>query len=297
MQRGRDEGPGRPGLGQRAEVRRRRARRRPPAARSPGSGRAARPSSATSGPAPEPTRARSSTIASPAPASARRASASAALAAGQRRVGREHAPAAQVEAEHERRLRQRGPEPPERVGAGQRLRADHDAGDAEREQPRDRRRRRAAPASTITRASRASAATTSGLPGAARDRVEVGDVELVEAEPLAHRARHGHGVRPVGDPAPQRAIAFALPADGVHGDAALEIDDRDHSHDREGSRMGGVIGLDIGGANTKAVWRDGDAVRTRLAPVRGLARPRGAGGRRCATSWPPWRASRRSWWR
>ena len=30
--------------------------------------------------------------------------------------------------------------------------------------------------------------------------------------------------------------------------------------------MPGVIGLDIGGVNTKAVWRDGDAVRTILRP-------------------------------
>jgi (4-(4-[2-(gamma-L-glutamylamino)ethyl]phenoxymethyl)furan-2-yl)methanamine synthase len=30
--------------------------------------------------------------------------------------------------------------------------------------------------------------------------------------------------------------------------------------------MGGVIGLDIGGANTKAVWRDGDALRTVTRP-------------------------------
>ena len=35
-----------------------------------------------------------------------------------------------------------------------------------------------------------------------------------------------------------------------------------------GKRRGcrGVIGLDIGGANTKAVWRDGDAVRTVSRP-------------------------------
>ncbi len=30
--------------------------------------------------------------------------------------------------------------------------------------------------------------------------------------------------------------------------------------------MPGVIGLDVGGVNTKAVWRDGDAVRTVLRP-------------------------------
>ena len=30
--------------------------------------------------------------------------------------------------------------------------------------------------------------------------------------------------------------------------------------------MGGVIGLDVGGANTKAVWRDGDARRTVSRP-------------------------------
>ena len=30
--------------------------------------------------------------------------------------------------------------------------------------------------------------------------------------------------------------------------------------------MPGVIGLDVGGVNTKAVWRDGDALRTILRP-------------------------------
>ena len=58
--------------------------------------------------------------------------------------------------------------------------------------------------------------------------------------------------------------------------------------------MGGVIGLDIGGANTKAVWRDGDAVRA-VAPVRDLARPRRAGRACCARWWPSRR--RPSAWR
>jgi probable H4MPT-linked C1 transfer pathway protein len=52
----------------------------------------------------------------------------------------------------------------------------------------------------------------------------------------------------------------------MDGDPALEIDDRDHAHDREASQMAGVIGLDIGGVNTKAVWRHRDAVRAVLRP-------------------------------
>ena len=39
--------------------------------------------------------------------------------------------------------------------------------------------------------------------------------------------------------------------------------------------MPGVIGLDVGGVNTKAVWRDGDAVRTVLRPY-DVVRDRGA---------------------
>jgi probable H4MPT-linked C1 transfer pathway protein len=44
---------------------------------------------------------------------------------------------------------------------------------------------------------------------------------------------------------------------------------------RVASQMGGVIGLDIGGVNTKAVWRDGDAIRTVLHPY-DVDRERGA---------------------
>src|SRR5919204_1283159 len=52
----------------------------------------------------------------------------------------------------------------------------------------------------------------------------------------------------------------------MHGGSTLEIDDRDHSHGRRGSRMGGVIGLDVGGANTKAVWRHGGERRAVSRP-------------------------------
>ena len=183
--------------------------------------------------------------------------------AGQRRVGRDHSSAAQVEAEDERRIRQLGAQLAERLGARQRLSADHDAGDPEPEQPFDCRGRRGASVHHHARFPRQRGDDV-GAPRPAGDRVEVRDVELVEAEPLAHRAREVHGVASLGDPALQRAIAFAIAADGVHGDSALEIDDRDHSHGREASRMPRVIGLDIGGVNTKAVWRDGDARRTVL---------------------------------
>ena len=86
------------------------------------------------------------------------------------------------------------------------------------------------PASTITRASRARAATTSAVERSAGDRVEIGHIELVEADRFADRARDLDRVGAGDDLAVQRAIAFALPAHGVHGGSALEIDDWDHSH-------------------------------------------------------------------
>src|SRR3712207_7716905 len=59
------------------------------------------------------------------------------------------------------------------------------------------------------------------------------DVELAEAERVAYRARDLHGVRTVGDPAAERAVAFPLATDRVDGESALQIDDRDHAHDGE----------------------------------------------------------------
>src|SRR4051794_3133326 len=181
----------------------------------------------------------------------------------QRPVRRGHAPATQVEAQRERRAGQLGAQPREGARAGQRLGADHDARGAEPEERGDGVRVRGARVdhhAGLPRERR----DDRRAPAVARDRVEVGDVELVEAEPVAHRPRHVDRVGPLGDPAAQRAIAFAIPAHRVHGDSALEIDDRDHTHGREASRMPGVIGLDIGGVNTKAVWRDGDARRAVL---------------------------------
>ena len=51
----------------------------------------------------------------------------------------------------------------------------------------------------------------------AGDRVEIGDVELVESERFADGARDLDGVRAGDELAAQRAIAFALSAHGVHG--------------------------------------------------------------------------------
>ena len=50
--------------------------------------------------------------------------------------------------------------------------------------------------------------------------------------------------------------------------------------------MGGVIGLDVGGANTKAVWRDGDARRTVSRPFEVWRDRETLDRRRCATSSP-----------
>jgi (4-(4-[2-(gamma-L-glutamylamino)ethyl]phenoxymethyl)furan-2-yl)methanamine synthase len=94
-----------------------------------------------------------------------------------------------------------------------------------------------------------------------RDRVEIGYVELVESESLTDGASDLDRIGSGDDLAAQGPVAFALPANGVHGGSALEIDDWDDPHGPGGSRMGGVIGLDVGGANTKAVWRNGSERR------------------------------------
>ena len=100
----------------------------------------------------------------------------------------------------------------------------------------------------------------------ARDCVEIGEVELVESKRVPDSASDLDRVGAGHELAAQGAIAFALPAHGVHGGSAFQIDDWDHSHGRGGSRMGGVVGLDVGGANTKAVWRNGSERRVVSRP-------------------------------
>ena len=95
----------------------------------------------------------------------------------------------------------------------------------------------------------------------AADRVEVGDVELVEPQLGPERARERKRVAVVaGDDAVDRAIAFALAAHGVNRRAGLEIDDRYHAH------AGATLAMDIGGANTKAAWLQGASLRTVSRP-------------------------------
>ena len=171
-------------------------------------------------------------------------------------VGREQAAVPKVEAEYERGVRKRGPQPLELGLARKCLGADHDARRAQLEQQPDRGDLGDARIHHHPRLAR-QRGDDLAVGRSARDRVEIGDVELVESERLADGTSDLDGVGAADDPAAQRAIAFALPAHGVHGGSALEIDDWDHSHGRGGSRMGGVIGLDVGGANTKAVWRNG----------------------------------------
>ena len=143
------------------------ASRTPPPASSSTSGKRAcsSPSSVTSGPSPEPTRARSSTIASRAPASAKRASASAAampLSAGSgesSRPARRSRLSTSGASGSSARSRRNASAPRQRLGA------DHDARDAQLEQPRDRRRPSRSRRPPSPAPPRASAATTSGLPG------------------------------------------------------------------------------------------------------------------------------------
>jgi (4-(4-[2-(gamma-L-glutamylamino)ethyl]phenoxymethyl)furan-2-yl)methanamine synthase len=180
-------------------------------------------------------------------------------------VGRENSLLPEIEAEHEWGVGQLRPQPGQRGPVGQRLGTDHDARCAQLEQRPDGggfghagvdHDARLAPQGGEDLAVRR----------ATRDCVEIGDVELVQPELLPVGAGDLRGLDAGDEPAAERAVAFALPTHGVHGDSVLEIDDWDHSHCREGSRMGGVIGLDVGGANTKAVWLGGDERRVVSRP-------------------------------
>jgi (4-(4-[2-(gamma-L-glutamylamino)ethyl]phenoxymethyl)furan-2-yl)methanamine synthase len=168
-------------------------------------------------------------------------------------VRRDDAPVAEIEAEHEREARQQL----ERRCVRERLGADHHPCRAQLEHRPGRGQVDHAGVDHDPYFPRHGTERL-GVERSTRDGVEIGDVQLVEAEPIAEPSSNLKGVRPRDEAAPQRAVAFALPAHGVHGDSALEIDDRDYSQGKEGgSRMGGVIGLDVGGANTKAVWLGG----------------------------------------
>jgi (4-(4-[2-(gamma-L-glutamylamino)ethyl]phenoxymethyl)furan-2-yl)methanamine synthase len=175
---------------------------------------------------------------------------------GQSGVSREDTARPEVEAEHEGRFRELGPQPRERSLTRERLGADHHARRAQLEQRPDRGDLADAGIDHHPRLAGESGEDVAA-PGTARDRIELGDVELAEPERFADGASDLDGVGAGDEPAAQRAIAFALTARRVHGGSTLEIDDWDYSHGRGGSRMGGVIGLDVGGANTKAVWRSG----------------------------------------
>jgi (4-(4-[2-(gamma-L-glutamylamino)ethyl]phenoxymethyl)furan-2-yl)methanamine synthase len=167
-------------------------------------------------------------------------------------VRRQQAAVAEVEAQHEREVHQ----PFKRRPVRERLGADHHACSAEVEQRPGRGElghARVHHDPCFLRQGSERFAVERSTP----DRIEIGDVELIEAQLIAEGAGDREGRGPGNEPAEQGAVAFALAAHRVHGDSALEIDDRDHSHGREGSRMGGVIGLDVGGANTKAVWLGG----------------------------------------
>ena len=95
----------------------------------------------------------------------------------------------------------------------------------------------------------------------------------------AQRPRDRHRLAPVDQRAAQRRVLRALPAAGVHDDAALEIEDRNDSHASAYHALHGpVIGLDIGGANTKA------AVVRRRRAASGSSPSRS----RCGASPRPW---------
>ena len=122
----------------------------------------------------------------------------------------------------------------------------------------------------------------------AADGVEVGDVELVEPELGAVRARQRQRIAVVaGDHAADRAIAFALAAHGVNRHAVLEIDDSHDPHAGDASnghrRREHEGRLAAGHGSLRTVSRPFEIWRDREALVRGAARGRRrgrSGGRR-----------------
>jgi (4-(4-[2-(gamma-L-glutamylamino)ethyl]phenoxymethyl)furan-2-yl)methanamine synthase len=180
-------------------------------------------------------------------------------------VGRQDPRRPEVEAEHEWGIRELRPQPLERGLVRERLGADHNARRAQLQQQPDGGDVADAGIDDHPRLV-PEGGEHLALDWSAGDRVEIGDIELVESECAADGARDQDGVGARDYFAAQGAIAFALPAHGVHGGSALEIDDRDHPHGRKGSLMAGVIGLDVGGANTKAVWRNAGERRTASRP-------------------------------
>ena len=116
-----------------------------------------------------------------------------------------------------------------------------------------------APASTHGSATAHSAASVASSTGSAGERVEIGDVQRPGSAHGAQRPRDRDRLAPVDQRTAQRRVVGALPAAGVHDDAALEV--------RTGTirivrvmmpEWRSVIGLDVGGANTKAAVVDGD---------------------------------------
>jgi hypothetical protein len=144
-------------------------------------------------------------------------------------VGREDAASPEVEAEHERGIRELRPQPLERRLVRERLGTDHDARRAQLEHPPDLGGL-GDPGIDHHPCVARQRGDDLAMRRSARDRVEIGHVELVESERSPDGASDLDGIGAGHDLAAQRAIAFALPAHGVHGGSALEIDDWDHSH-------------------------------------------------------------------
>jgi hypothetical protein len=148
---------------------------------------------------------------------------------GELGIGREDATLPKVEAEHERGVGKLRPQLLQRRLVRKRFSADQDARSPELEEQPDRGDLGDAGIDHHPRLVR-QCRDDLAIPGTASDRVEIGDVELAESERFANGARDLDGIGARDDPAAQRAVAFALPAHGVHGGSALEIDDRDHSY-------------------------------------------------------------------
>jgi len=188
--------------------------------------------------------------------------------AGEPRVGRQQAAVAQVDAQDHHAVGELREQAVESIRRLQRLGPDDDAVRAELpERPCPRRLADAGVDhhARLARQGREQRAVLA-LPA---DRVEIGDVQLVESQLGPVRACQRQRVAVVAaEGAADRAIAFALAAHGVNRRAVIEIDDRDDTHTSHG----------CGHASSGHRRREhqGRLARWRVAPhglasVRGLA--------------------------
>ena len=121
----------------------------------------------------------------------------------------------------------------ERAGPADRLQADDERRDARREQGGQRIPIADSGIDPEIDAERAEWPDRANSSAPAGDGVEIGEVELAEAEAVAKRAGDAERLGIRVQPRPQRLIMIAVATDRMDGPARLQVEDRDHPERHE----------------------------------------------------------------